>query len=566
MDLGEFHGRSGRIVRRVFAEVSMRNGSGGIRGLAGFLRAASALAALTLASGVASAQLLAASTNGLTSKVVAAIGEHRSLETATIGVHIRDAATGEDLFSRNAQTPLIPASNMKLLTTGAALRVLGPDHVFETRIGWAGDRVVVIGDGDPGFGDPALLDASDPPISVDEMLDTLASAVANAPAAKRRASGVFIDDRVLDRELVHPSWPVDQLNRWYCAEVSGLNFHTNCLSFFFNADRDAGLSVGGSPSVRLQPEIEGVGDWISLRNKAEIVSKGRITTWVARAAGARPANEFTVFGNLRTNASSMVDVAVHDPAVFFGRLLAERLDDKGVAVAKAGGIGARVDRVAEMVGDAGGDAVLAGFEPAAIVRTAMPDVMRRANTNSQNLFTEVLIKRVGHALTREPGSWQNGSAVIRMLLNEDLGPEHATRTTIDDGSGMSRENRVAPGTMTAWLGSLLQRPSVGTAMLDSMPEPGTGTLRRRFKGAELTNAVRAKTGSINGVRCLSGYVLTPDGSQAVAFSVMVNDIEHGSQIRDALDLHEDIVAAIDSWLGEVAPVQRGIDEPAAVGG
>jgi len=76
----------------------------------------------------------------------------------------------------------------------------------------------------------------------------------------------------------------------------------------------------------------------------------------------------------------------------------------------------------------------------------------------------------------------------------------------------------------------------------------------------------AKTGSINGVRCLAGYVITPDDSMAITFSVMVNDIEHGSQIRDALDLHEDIVGAIDAWLAAVAPAQRPIEEPAAVGG
>ena len=262
--------------------------------------------------------------------------------------------------------------------------------------------------------------------------------------------------------------------------MSGLNFHTNCLSFFFGADRDAGLSVGGTPSVRLQPEIAGVGDWVSVRNKAEIVQKGRITTWVARAAGSRPANEFTVFGNLRTNTTSMVDVAVHDPSVFFGRLLAERLETRGGDVARGTGVAARVERG----GPVDGDAVLAGFEPAAIVRTAMTDVLRRANTNSQNLYTEALIKRVGHAVTREPGSWQSGASVIRMLLSEDLGAVHATRTSIDDGSGMSRENRVAPETMTAWLGSLVRRPEIAGAMLESLPEPGAGTLRRRFKDTE----------------------------------------------------------------------------------
>lgn len=498
----------------------------------------------------------------LESRIDAAIAARRSLESATVGVHIRDAATGTPLYGENADEALIPASNMKLLTTGAALRVMGPDYVFETRIGWAGDRIVVIGDGDPGLGDPALLADSEPPATVDGMLDALAVAVAGSPAASSRAEGLYIDDRVFDRELVHPSWPIDQLNRWYCAEVSGLNFHTNCLSFFFDADADAGARPGAVPDIRLQPEVGGVGDWMSIRNKGEVVAKGRHTSWVARASGARPANEFTVFGNVRLGGSAMVDVAVHDPSMFFGRLLAERLADHGVAIERGDGVGARVGRVDPTAGEE----ALAGFVPAAIVRTGMRDILRRANTNSQNLYTEALLKRVGHAVTREPGSWASGASVVRMLLSEDLGPMHAMRTVIDDGSGMSRQNRVAPETMTAWLGSLLRNPALGDPLLDSLAQPGTGTLRKRFKGAALTNDVRAKTGSINGVRCLAGFVITPDGANAVSFSVMVNDIEHGSQIRDALALHEDIVVAIDGWLAAVAPAQRRNDEPAAVGG
>lgn len=483
------------------------------------------------------------------------VASKRSLQSATIGIHVRDAATGATLFDRNAGRALIPASNMKLITTGAALRVLGPDKSFETRIGWDGDRIVIIGDGDPGLGDPALLDASEPPTTVDQMLDAIASAVASK--GKASASSIVVDDRVFDRELVHPEWPVDQLNRWYCAEVGGVNFHTNCLSFFFDADRDAGVVPGGTPDLRLQPDAAGVGRWLTIENKGKAVAEGRHTSWVARAAGSRPANDFTVFGNVRMGGSSMVDVAVHDPGAFLGHLLAERLADRGVAVrADERGI-ARIDRPTATQ-------TFPAFEPAVVVRTAMADVLRRANTNSQNLYTEALLKRIGHEITREPGSWQSGASVVRMLLAEDLGPTHATRTIVDDGSGMSRGNRVAPETLTAWLGSLLRRPAIGPALLASMPQPGTGTLRNRFKGEETTNDVYAKTGSINGVRCLSGFVITPDGSNALSFSVMINDIEHGSQIRDALDLHEEVVLAIDGWLSSVAPVRARESE--ALGG
>ncbi len=198
----------------------MRMGIGASIGMAWKAAAARARTARAIVVGLAIAvgAPLAAG-QSLAERLDGAIHAKRSLSSVTIGVHVRDAGTGDTLYSRNGETPLIPASNMKLLTTGADLRVLGPDHHFETRLGWDGDRVVVIGDGDPGLGDPALLDLNEPPQTVDGMLDTIAAAL--AAAGPKNASGIVIDDRVFDRQRVHPEWPTDQLNRWYCAEVGG---------------------------------------------------------------------------------------------------------------------------------------------------------------------------------------------------------------------------------------------------------------------------------------------------------------------------------------------------------
>jgi D-alanyl-D-alanine carboxypeptidase/D-alanyl-D-alanine-endopeptidase (penicillin-binding protein 4) len=494
----------------------------------------------------------------LRDRIEGAIAGRVSLQSASVGVHLRDARTGDDLYSFNGDRPLIPASNQKLLTTGAALRVLGPDLVFETRLGWDGGRVVIIGDGDPGLGDPALLDRGDPPMTVDALLDQLAGAVAAAGAG--RVEEIVIDDRIFDRERVHPSWPQDQLNKWYCAEVAGLNFHTNCVTFFLSGGEDG--AEGVTPVVRLQPAIEGVGRWIRVDNKARTVRNGRHTAWIARAAGARPANEYTVFGDVRLGSAAAVDAAMHEPPVVFGSLLAERLAALGVEVGRDGA-GRPSVRLASP------DDSFPGFKAAAVVRTGMSDILLRANTNSQNLYTEALLKRVGHAVTREPGSWRNGAAVVRMLVTDLLGPEHGSRTVVDDGSGMSRGNLVAASTMTAWIAEIASRPEIGPAFVRSMAQPGEGTLRRRFADGALSNEVYAKSGSIDGVRCLSGVVIAPGNGRAVAFSVLLNDLKHGSQIRDALALHEDVVAEIDRWLTTLPP--RAVEriearEAEAVGG
>ncbi len=480
----------------------------------------------------------AASAGTLASRIEAVLHAKDSLHSTSIGIDVRRVPSGDEIYSSGGRTPMIPASNMKLLTTGAALRVLGPDAVFETAFGWDGDRVVIVGDGDPGLGDPALLDRNDPPMTVDDQLERIARALASAGPG--RVGEIVLDTRMFDDNRVHPVWPRDQLNKWYCAEVAGLNFHTNVLTFYLSAGDDRNAVAGVTPVVRLEPVIEGIGRWISIDNHAKTVSKGRHTAWVARAVGTRAANEFTIFGDVRLGASAGIDAAVHDPPAFLGSLIAEHLAALGVEIP-------RDNEGRPVVRRAAANEAFGGFKPAVVVRTAMPDILKRANTNSQNLYAEALIKRLAYEVTHEPGSWQSGAAVIRMLITDDLGPEYANTTTIDDGSGLSRGNRVAPATLTAWLADLAGRPGIGDAFLESLPEPGEGTLRRRFKGDTIRNRVYAKSGSINGVRCLSGYVIAGHGD-AVAFSVMVNNITHGRQIRDALELHEGVVLAIDSWM------------------
>lgn len=481
---------------------------------------------------------LAGAGQTLASRIEAAMHAKDSLQSTAIGIDVREVPSGASIYSSGGRKPMIPASNMKLLTTGAALRVLGPDAVFETAFGWDGDRIVIIGDGDPGLGDPALLDRNDPPMTVDDQLAQIAREL--AAAGPGRVGEIVLDSRIFDENRVHPTWPRDQLNKWYCAEVAGLNFHTNVLTFYLSTGGDRKAVAGVTPIVRLEPAVEGVGRWISIDNKAKTVAKGRHTAWVARAVGTRAANEFTIFGDVRLGASAGIDAAVHDPPVFLGSLLGEHLAAVGVEIPLD-------DEGRPVVRGARPEEAFDAFAPAVVVRTAMPDILQRANTNSQNLYAEALIKRLAFEVTHEPGSWKSGAAVIRMLITDDLGPEMANTTTIDDGSGLSRGNRVAPGTLTAWLADLAGRPGIGDAFLESLPEPGEGTLRHRFKGDTIRNHVYAKSGSINGVRCLSGYVIADNGN-AVAFSVMVNNITHGRQIRDALELHEGVVLAIDSWI------------------
>ena len=459
---------------------------------------------------------------------------HAGIPQALIGVSIVDVSGGRVLVSIGAGTPMIPASNMKLLTTGAALDVLGDDFAFRTEFSLAGDRLVVVGSGDPAFGDPAILSLSDPARSPDGLLDAIAQAIKEGGADS--LSEIVIDDRVFDRELIHDAWPRDQLDRHYCAPVSGFTFQRNVIDFY---PRPAGRA-GDQPTFSIEPDMP----WISREvvNRAKTIAKGS-NRWGVRRHMSE--NQFTLFGDVRRRSELPVREAIHRPAAFWGELLAARLESAGVSVGEGDRRGRDASRLVEP------DEVFGELRTLVVVSTPIRDIVRLCNSESVNLFAEALLKRMGHEVAKASGSWENGAAVVRMVLAERLGPGAASSTIISDGSGMSRLNRVSPRTFTAWLSELWNDPELREVFVMSLPTVGEGTLDDRFRDISLDNEVRAKSGFLNHVYTLSGYVIDRKADRAVAFSILLNDVPMGKGWQ-AKRLHEQIVRAADAWLSEQA--------------
>jgi D-alanyl-D-alanine carboxypeptidase/D-alanyl-D-alanine-endopeptidase (penicillin-binding protein 4) len=459
---------------------------------------------------------------------VGALISRADLGAATVAVHAIDLDSGAVLIDHNAQTASIPASNMKLLTAGAALAVLGPDFVFRTEIR-VDDRVspprlIIVGSGDPALGDPVLLEREDVGLSLDRLLDQIASTLKDQGID--RVSEVIVDDRVFDRDFVHPSWPIDQLNRWYCAELGGVNFFRNVVTVFTEPTGE-----NGTPRTTLVPDAP----WVELSNRARTELTGANTAWISRP---NPSDSMTLLGRVRTRTE--IQVSIHNPPMYAGRVLANELGKRGIAMP---------DRWAfDHVRLAAETDDFTDAKPVVVITTPLADVLQRVNTDSHNMYAECLLKRMGHEVTGEPGSWANGSAVIRMVLADALGHQQADSTAISDGSGMSRDNRVRPSTLTAWMRWLSRDKARWDAFVASMAVPGEGTLRSRFGSSELNTLLAAKSGYIRGVYALSGVLTDPDTGRRVAFSILLNDVPSGTQARNAKPLHEQIVRELDAWL------------------
>ena len=270
----------------------------------------------------------------------------------------------------------------------------------------------------------------------------------------------------------------------------------------------------------------------SARNDSKI-SGDKQTAWIYRRPGT---NELVFKGLVRRQRSSRpvvpLEVTVHDPPLVAAELLADRVRDRGV----------EIGRVGRWTGGPRQD----GPDVGPVVRMPITEIAEHCNEESQNLYAESLLKRTIHETTGRPGAWKDTNTTIRRIAEARIGAG-ATRilegTFFDDGSGLSRRNRVTAGFLTAWLDSFEDDPRLGTIFVESLARGGEeGSLESRFqKWGERPARVDAKSGYLTGVSCLCGFV-TDESGRRWAFSVLCNGFKGSS--RPAKRLQEAIVTAI----------------------
>jgi len=470
----------------------------------------------------------------------------RDLRSTRYSICVMDVDSGEVLADIHADEPMIPASNMKLLTTAAALDMLGEGFVFRTELGVAEPtapggkpELMIRGDGDPALGDPVLLKEAG--LTAEDLLNDWVQAVKGTGFSS--FGRLIVNDRVFDRRMVHPSWPVGQLNKHYEAQVAGLNFHDNCLHVL---PAPAGR-VGAGPIVSFYPESP----FIQTYNRA--TTGGANEFWVDRKPGT---NELTLRGRVKSEFYTPVRVTLNDPPIYLAQLLRDRLGKAGITVQRIVRLGAE-----EQAPDA---------RVIYRVETLLPAVLRRTNRDSQNLFAEALFKRMGYALTGSPGSWENGAAAVRQALSNRLGTD-AAGATIADGSGLSRDNRVTARLFAELLRSMHQDTQRGRVFLGSLSyggrsgdqtRVGAGTLDGRFKKLPIGHWVYGKSGYIRGVSSLSGYLVIADpdepatpgepvkAKRTLAFSFLFNGFGPPLSNRNLKSIQDRMVELIDQQVGD----------------
>jgi D-alanyl-D-alanine carboxypeptidase/D-alanyl-D-alanine-endopeptidase (penicillin-binding protein 4) len=439
---------------------------------------------------------------------------------------------------------------MKNFTVATAIEKLTPDFKFTTNVfapaapdsdgEVKGLRVV-------GHGDVSISTAFFPLESsetdakqvyykgIDRLVDKIIAA-----GVKKIHGDIVADETYFTGNPVHGEWEWDDLQWYYGAEVSALPINDNAIDLSVKPG-----PVGYACAVTLSP----FNPLVRIVNQCTTSAAGTLRTLKIEKKIDRNIIEIT--GSLPVGNNGFAgSVTVSRPAELFVALLKERLIAKGVEVK---GQTRAVNSKTAM-----------GTEPSVeIAKLESPSlalIAAKTMKPSQNMYTETLLWTLGEN-ARSAMSTPGGGVPVSSATSADLGISAVKRFLTEigvapdgiiqhDGSGLSRHNLITPAAVVQLYTYMGKQSRFSQAWRDSLTIGGVdGTLRRRFVGTRASGNVRGKTGTIDQVSALSGYVKTAAGEELV-FSMVVNGVNETAARTAAMD---EIVVMLANFDGRIDP-------------
>jgi serine-type D-Ala-D-Ala carboxypeptidase/endopeptidase (penicillin-binding protein 4) len=457
------------------------------------------------------------------------------LAAAQVAVKVVSLDTGRTLYEENAGKLLMPASNMKIYTVAAALDRLSPDYRFNTsvyapsrpdRAGTVRGDLTVYGRGDPSLA--ARFNDKDYYKAINELADNIVA------SGVRRVEGDLVGDESYFRgRPLGLGWEWDDLQWWYGAEVSALSVNDNAIDLFVkpNASVGAPCMVTTGPPATSFVRVMNRTTTTPRGTKRDLIVHRGFTSNVIEVGGSLPEDDKGYTGS----------VAVPHPALMFVEMLRSQLAQRGVTVAGGTGTVEASERGGVMLNPfrSSSPASLARNPPSALVEIASRQspplrvIAAQILKPSQNLYAELLLRTLGKvagsAADPKQETVEAGIEVVKTFLRK-AGVN--TEVVIRDGSGLSRHSLIT-AEATVQLLTYMSRHRYAREFRDALPVAGVdGTLRSRFKGAPAAGNVRAKTGTIDMVSALSGYVTSAAGGRLV-FSIIINNVPGEASIRES---------------------------------
>ncbi len=419
-------------------------------------------------------------------------------KNATIGIRIAELNSGETLFDFNGEKLMIPASNMKLVTSAAALEILGSEYRFTTKIGYTGKiedevldgNLIILGGGDPTLGSEYFRND----FHSSDFLKIWVQNIKNA-GIKNIRGNLVLDASHYDNEKIPPTWIWEDMGNYYGAGASALTVYDNLFRITFSSPSKAGKPT---QIVSTYPKIDG----LEIKNEVLSSDENRDMAYVF---GSPFGNKRVIRGAIPKNRKSFtIKASVQHPEKLLAEDLFSFLVKEGIFL--SGEI--KFERVEQ-------DKLKTIYVHESPV---LAEIVKVLNVESVNLFAEHLVKQIAFEKTGQ-GSRSVGIEIIKEFW-KSKGLEG--NFFMEEGSGLSHFNAISPSQFNTIL-KLSRETENAEMFLNSLPTASNGTLYG-FDSGVFENKLKAKSGSMTRIRCYSGYLQTDSGSEII-FSIMVNHFD-----------------------------------------
>lgn len=421
--------------------------------------------------------------------------QRSGFDQARVGVHVVSTRTGRELYAHDADALLNPASNMKLFTSAAALELLGPEFRFETEV-WADaepdargivrGNVYIRGKGDPTF--------------VSERMWRLVNDLWHA-GVRRITGDIVFDDTYFDDQREGPGWEQEDSDRAYIAPTGALSLNFNAVAIH--------IRPGSRPGRKADVSVDPDSRYFEIEN--EVVT------------GSRRSRRRHIPASIADGVRQRIQVRGVQPINRPGAVYYRRIDnppyyfcDTFKAFMRRRGVHFNRGRVRP--GPIPDQATLLQR----VHSHRLAEIVVTMNKVSNNHIAEQLLKTLGAEVMGAPGSWAKGVAAVEGFLDREVGVPPGSYV-MKNGSGLNDTNRFSARQVTRLLVHEWHHFQVMPEYLTSLPVAGRdGTTRYRLDGTPAAGVLRGKTGTLENVSALSGYVATATG-EVLAYSILVND-------------------------------------------
>ena len=424
-------------------------------------------------------------------------------------------ADGKVLLDEQSDRLMVPASNVKIITAGAALETLGKNFRWDTNLAYCGTIEEGVLKGDIyiiGGGDPTIAASGNPNAVFAQWKELI-----QAKGITSVEGLVIGDPRYYDGEPEATSWQYEDIGFYYGKGPEALNYYKNSQDL----SASAGKAVGDPVQINVTgPQLP----WMRYSHSSTTAVAGSGDKLYFYNSDLAPVGAMRgTLGLDIKNKNEQVSnrFPAYTCAYFFCQYLQQNQMPVGgyADISPEGFIRTDLDSPGTQKAAEWNEMKNIGSS----YSVQLSQIIQEMLHTSDNFYAEATAQALGLNVRGHTDFASNIGAIEDYVKEMGLDPKGMR---LKDGSGLSRTNYVSPAFLVSFLQMMMDTPSYET-LLESLPQPGYGTLATYLSSApqNLKSRVRMKTGSMDGVRCLSGYILPADGKKenTIIFSIMVNN-------------------------------------------